>query len=477
MQGSAVDPITQSGPEKLRRVFVVHGRNERLRKGMFTFLRSIGLEPLEFSEARKHTRNPSPYIGEIVEAAFERAQAIVVLFTPDDEARLRSNLQTTDVPSYERNLIGQPRQNVLFEAGFAIASHPNQTVFVQIGEIRPFSDMSGMHFVHMNNSTQKRQELASRLQDAGCPINLNGIDWHTDGDLAGEPCGPFPGKERNVSQRIAKVLETFADSPAPRQIAEIADQCELTEDLLRGALTVLRPLGLFAEAGGTISWGQEDPEIARLAVRSMSRAIQNDLTLVGDWNAEAAEPRSPDNVLRKGAHFLWLIEQRRYACGDKKPIYREEIARVVIKAQGRDGEDYFLMHFGKNPQRFQLVGGKIEGRETPQEALLREMDEEIPADRLELGKDYKLSEPREIPFFYQSTRTGAFTQYNIFHFLATDMKGPPRLSRNLRWVRLNEIARGRTKDGEGILPPSEHVQPLIELLKDAQLSFIATIDP
>ncbi|MEI2722671.1 MAG: hypothetical protein V9H26_03745 [Verrucomicrobiota bacterium] len=42
-------------------------------------------------QAIKMTGQPSPYVGTILETAFREAAAIVVLFTPDDEARLRRN--------------------------------------------------------------------------------------------------------------------------------------------------------------------------------------------------------------------------------------------------------------------------------------------------------------------------------------------------------------------------------------------------
>ncbi len=74
---------------KRRRVFVVHGRDERLRKGMFAYLRAIGLDPIEWGKAVALTGKASPYIGEVLDAAFKHAQAVVALLTPDDEARLR----------------------------------------------------------------------------------------------------------------------------------------------------------------------------------------------------------------------------------------------------------------------------------------------------------------------------------------------------------------------------------------------------
>ena len=59
------------------------------RDALFDFLRAVGLHPLEWSEAVGATGSASPYIGEILDAAFSVAQAVVVLLTPDDEARLR----------------------------------------------------------------------------------------------------------------------------------------------------------------------------------------------------------------------------------------------------------------------------------------------------------------------------------------------------------------------------------------------------
>jgi predicted nucleotide-binding protein len=164
-------------------VFVVHGRNERLRKAMFQFLRATGVQPIEWSKAISMTGKPSPYIGEILETAFSKAQAVVVLFTPDDEAQLRKEFLRPSDPSYERKLTGQARPNVLFEAGLAFGTHPNQTVLVEVGKIRPFSDTAGRHVVHLNNSTDKRKEIMIKLRNAGCDVDFASSDWETEGDF------------------------------------------------------------------------------------------------------------------------------------------------------------------------------------------------------------------------------------------------------------------------------------------------------
>src|SRR5207247_2561202 len=111
------------------------------------FLRALGLNPLEFSTLRHDTRHGSPWIGDILRQAFGSAAAFVVLLTGDDEARLRKELATDHDESWERDLTPQARQNVLFEAGMAMAWDERRTVIVQLGRTRPFSDIFGRHTV------------------------------------------------------------------------------------------------------------------------------------------------------------------------------------------------------------------------------------------------------------------------------------------------------------------------------------------
>jgi predicted nucleotide-binding protein len=165
-------------------VFVVHGRNEKLRKAMFQFLRATGVQPIEWSKAISMTGKPSPYVGEILDTAFSKAQAVVVLFTPDDEAQLKKEFLRPSDPSYERRLTGQARPNVLFEAGLAFGTHPNQTILVEVGKIRPFSDTAGRHVVHLTNSSDKRRELMIKLKNAGCDVDFESSDWETDGNFS-----------------------------------------------------------------------------------------------------------------------------------------------------------------------------------------------------------------------------------------------------------------------------------------------------
>jgi predicted nucleotide-binding protein len=174
---------TDSGVDT-RKVFVVHGRNNAAREAVFTFLRAIGLRPLEWSEIVQATGKASPYIGEVLETGFSIAQAVVVLMTPDDEARLREQYRGSVEPPHETDLTPQPRPNVLLEAGMALGLFPDRTVIVELGQLRPVSDIGGRHVVRMNDTAERRHELAQRLQTAGCEVNLSGTDWYKAGTFS-----------------------------------------------------------------------------------------------------------------------------------------------------------------------------------------------------------------------------------------------------------------------------------------------------
>jgi predicted nucleotide-binding protein len=165
-------------------VFVVHGRNDTVRKSLFALLRSLGLKPLEWNNAVELTKKGSPYNGEVLDAAFRKVRAVVVLFTPDDMARLKPEFLKPDDQQYERTLTGQARPNVLFEAGMAFGRHPDSTVLVRVGTLRDMSDVAGRQLVHLTNSPTSRRQLVSKLRAAGCAVDDTGEDWLVQGDFS-----------------------------------------------------------------------------------------------------------------------------------------------------------------------------------------------------------------------------------------------------------------------------------------------------
>jgi predicted nucleotide-binding protein len=164
-------------------VFVVHGRNEALRKSMFDFLRALELRPLEWAKVLRTAKGNNPFIGDILDQVMAKVQAVVVLFSPDDEARLRQEFWSRSEPKSEKKLSGQARPNVLFEAGLALGRHPDKTILVEVGKLRKFSDVAGRHIVRLTNAFAKRNDLANRLEKIGCKVDRTGEDWTDAGDF------------------------------------------------------------------------------------------------------------------------------------------------------------------------------------------------------------------------------------------------------------------------------------------------------
>lgn len=166
-----------------KKVFVVHGRDGRLRDDFFAFLRSLSLDPIEWSEALRLTGKATPYTGEALESAFKKAQAVIVLLSPDDEVRLSPVLWKNAEEENEKNYKLQARPNVLFEAGMAFGTHPNRTLLVEVGQVKAFSDVAGRHVVRLSNNADKRNEIAERLRTAGCDVKTSGNDWLNTGNF------------------------------------------------------------------------------------------------------------------------------------------------------------------------------------------------------------------------------------------------------------------------------------------------------
>jgi hypothetical protein len=185
----------------------VYGRDDSAKREIFRFLRAIGLKPIDFSEAIESTGKASPYIGEVLEVAFAQAQAVLVMMTPDDEARLREPLRTSDDEPFESQLTGQPRPNVIFEAGMALGLFADRTVLVELGKLRPISDISGRHVIRLKNSHYSKQQLANRLQNAGCAVDLKG-DWLDEGnfELRADPANVAKTNDP-IWKRIQEALE------------------------------------------------------------------------------------------------------------------------------------------------------------------------------------------------------------------------------------------------------------------------------
>jgi CBS domain-containing protein len=214
-----------------RRVFVIHGRNLRARDALFEFLRATGLEPLEWSEVLTQL-GPSPQVEDILRRGLASARAIVVLLTGDDEARLRGPLQSVFDTDLETQFRPQARQNVLFEAGMALGLMPDRTVVIQLGTVKPFSDVIGRHILRMDDSAPKRNELAQRLRAAGCKVKTKGEIWLRTGQFA--DAVRFSRTKESVLQAYKEYLDKWLSIPlAPRYQAGGKPPLEIAKCLVK----------------------------------------------------------------------------------------------------------------------------------------------------------------------------------------------------------------------------------------------------
>ena len=112
--------------------------------------------------------------------------------------QLKEQFLHADDRSTEGKPQGQARPNVLFEAGLAMGRHPQKTVLVQVGKVKPFSDVGGRHLVRLTETTESRHDLANRLEALHCEVDKVGRDWMKAGDFV--PTELKPAKKKSTKR-------------------------------------------------------------------------------------------------------------------------------------------------------------------------------------------------------------------------------------------------------------------------------------
>jgi len=147
---------------------VIYGHDEEANSALFAWLRAIGLQPQEWSQLIQRSGSASPYIGQVLEEAFQHVQAVVALFTPDERVRPVGHSGPWRL---------QARPNVLIEAGMALVTHPTRTLIVIFGHQELPTDLVGRHYIQFNRTAGALNDIANRLEAAGCEIDKSGTDW------------------------------------------------------------------------------------------------------------------------------------------------------------------------------------------------------------------------------------------------------------------------------------------------------------
>lgn len=164
-----------------RRVFLVHGRDIRTRDALAELLRAFDLKIIDWDEASRLTGVTTPYTADVVAAGMDASDGVVVLMTPDDLAQIRPEFRAESDGDGEMRPVGQPRMNVIFEAGMALARDRERVVIVQVGVLRAMSDIAGLNVIQLNNDVESRRQLGRRLQVAGLSVEMDHDRWRTTG--------------------------------------------------------------------------------------------------------------------------------------------------------------------------------------------------------------------------------------------------------------------------------------------------------
>lgn len=269
-------------------VMVVHGQDQEAADALFDWLRAIGLRPREWAQLVQAEGSGSPFIGKVLDQAFRDAQAVVVLFTPDERAAIREELGGGQ-PEWRL----QARPNVLLEAGMAFATHPQRTVLVVLGDQALPSDLAGRHYVTLG-TIDALQDLAQRLEAAGCPVDRSGSHWLNPGRFPTRPGlpGKPPSSAAAPALRVAGEQQVVAYQKllaAHEQLVHANSQSGFDRERVEEARTA------FAQAQtSVIFYGSEQARIAAEQLRTAWQPTSESLHLgsASRWRPAVEAARS-----------------------------------------------------------------------------------------------------------------------------------------------------------------------------------------
>lgn len=165
-----------------RHVFVVRGRDTAAHDALVALLLALDLKIVTWDDAARHAGGGTPHTLDVVRAGIEISDAVVVLMTPDDLGQVKNDFYNAgrDDPR-EATPTGQARQNVVFEAGWAMALDQSKVILVRVGDVRPLSDIDGLNYVWLEDDISARRQLIGRLKSCDLAVDDTSDRWRTAG--------------------------------------------------------------------------------------------------------------------------------------------------------------------------------------------------------------------------------------------------------------------------------------------------------
>lgn len=210
-------------------------------------------------------------------------------------------------------------------------------------------------------------------------------------------------------------------------------------------------------------------QTAKYALNSLASYVENDLRIIDDWKTRGIG----DNILHNGASFLHALEMRRLIYeANPTPSRQEKVAQVLIKRNNPlTGEPELFFQYDDNARRYQLIGGRWSPQDgnNLQQTMIREIEEELPANHLIHGRDYQLqlliadfSPPATL-----SPTFGALTEYHFHIYHMTHLNQPLKLRPGDRWVPVYQVRQGIIIGEDGM---DYHLDTAIYAAMDASIA-------
>ena len=147
-------------PPAIKKVFLVHGHDEKLKAQVARCLERLDLQPVILHE--------QPSLSQTIIEKFEKHADVVfavVLLTPDDVGG-QANARTPQQP--------RARQNVVFEFGYFLGRLGRSKVCcLYTGDVEMLSDWSGVLYIKADVEGAWKLSLAGELKAAGFDVDAN----------------------------------------------------------------------------------------------------------------------------------------------------------------------------------------------------------------------------------------------------------------------------------------------------------------
>lgn len=263
--------------------------------------------------------------------------------------------------------------------------------------------------------------------------------------------------------RSLEAIPSHRETPlSPEQVALLVAQgANISLDASRGIteciVTILDAFGTLEWTGDACRMKDQVPNYFR---NSLGWYLSSKQYILSNWQRTGtARDIRLGNLLDNAPHLLKAMEERRLELSKKNnlsvtPVRFQPCAITLIKTITKQSH-LFLHQWDDRAEQYQLIGGRQRPNELPIDTAKRELHEELSQHDLSYGRDYSLSALNESPIedLCVSRTYGALTAYTYFLYHVTFRIPRLMLGGNDRWITLEEMTAGKTRDEKKIRDP------------------------